>query len=172
VHSSPGEITRLLVEFRAGNPDAEAKLIALVYDQLHRLAVHYMRFERPEHTLQPTALVNEAYTRLAGQRETNWQDRAHFFGVAARLMRQILLEYARRHRAQKRGALHQKVSLDEAFQFSPEKSKEVIALDDALKALEQFAPRQSRIVELRFFGGLSNRGDRGSSWHCPENGRP
>jgi RNA polymerase sigma factor (TIGR02999 family) len=155
VDSSPGEITQLLAELTRGNRDAEAKLIPLVYEQLHRLAVHYMRHERPNHTLQPTALVNEAYTRLAGQQDMNWQDRAHFFGVAARLMRQILLEYARAHQAQKRGALVQKVPLDEALQFSPEKSRELIALDDALKVLEQFGPRQSRIVELRFFGGLS-----------------
>jgi RNA polymerase sigma factor (TIGR02999 family) len=153
--SSPGEITQLLAELRRGNRDAEAKLIPLVYEQLHRLAVHYMQHERADHTLQPTALVNEAYTRLAGQRDMSWQDRAHFFGVAARLMRQILLEYARAHQAQKRGALVQKVSLHEALQFSPGQSRELIALDDALKALEQFGPRQSRVVELRFFGGLS-----------------
>jgi RNA polymerase sigma factor (TIGR02999 family) len=153
--SSPGEITQLLRELRQGNPDTEAKLIPLVYEQLHRLAAHYMRQERPDHTLQPTVLVDEAYSRLAAQRETNWKDRAHFFGVAARLMRQILVEYARAHQAEKRGALVQKFSLDQALDFLPQRSRELIALDDALKALEQFGPRQSRIVELRFFAGLS-----------------
>jgi RNA polymerase sigma factor (TIGR02999 family) len=155
MNPSPGEITQLLAELRRGNPEAEAKLIPLVYEQLHRLAVHYMGQERPDHTLQPTALVNEAYSRLAGHGEMNWQNRAHFFGVAARLMRQILVEYARAHLAQKRGALVEKLSLDEALDFSPQRSRELIALDDALKALERFGPRQSRVVELRFFGGLS-----------------
>jgi RNA polymerase sigma factor (TIGR02999 family) len=155
MHSSPGEITQLLVELRGGNPDAEAKLIPLVYEQLHRLAAHYMRHQRPDHTLQPTALVNEAYLRLAAQPETSWQDRAHFFGVAARLMRQILVEHARAQQAEKRGGLVQKFSLDEALEFSPERSRELIALDDALENLAQLSPRQSRVVELRFFGGLS-----------------
>jgi RNA polymerase sigma factor (TIGR02999 family) len=99
--------------------------------------------------------VNEAYLRLAAQRETNWQDRAHFFGVAARLMRQILMQHARAHQAEKRGGFARKFSLDEALDYSQERSKELIALDDALKALEEFGPRQSRVVELRFFGGLS-----------------
>jgi len=152
---SPGEITQLLAQLREGSPDAEAKLIPLVYDQLHRLAAHYMRRERPDHTLQPTALVNEAYLRLTPQPETHWQDRAHFFGVAARLMRQILMEHARAHQAEKRGPFVQKLSLDEAFDFSPQRSRDLIALDDALRSLEQLSPRQSRIVELRFFGGLS-----------------
>lgn len=153
--ASPGEITLLLVELRRGNSDAEAKLIPLVYEQLHRLAAHYMRRERPSHTLQPTALVNEAYLRLAFQRATHWQSRAHFFGVAARLMRQILVEHARAKRAAKRGPFVQKFSLDEALEYSQDRSKELIALDDALKSLDQLDARQSRIVELRFFGGLS-----------------
>lgn len=153
--SSPGDVTELLIELRAGNRDAEAKLIPLVYDELRRLAAHYMRQERPNHTLQPTALVNEAYLRLTAQPQIKWEDRAHFFGVAARLMRRVLMEYARAHGAQKRGALVHKFSLDEANDFSPERSRELIALDDALKGLEQVSPRQSRVVELRFFGGLS-----------------
>ena len=153
--SSTGEITRLLGELRQGNRKAEEKLVPLVYKQLYRLAVHHMRQERADHTLQPTALVNEAYLHLAAQWGTNWRDRAHFFGVAARLMRQILVEHARAHRAEKRGGLLHKVSLDEALEFSLERSREMIALDDAIKALEQFGPRQSRVVELRFFGGLS-----------------
>ena len=153
--SSPGGVTELLVELRAGNPDAEAKLIPLVYEQLHRLAGHYMRHERPEHTLQPTALVNEAYLRLVAQRKVEWENRAHFIGVAARLMRQILVEHARAHQAEKRGALVQKISLDEDLEFSPEGPKELVALDDALERLHKLSPRQSRVVELRFFGGLS-----------------
>lgn len=153
--SSLGEITALLVELRRGNQDAEAKLIPLVYRELHRLAAHYMRRERPNHTLQPTALVNEAYLRLAAEPERNWQDRAHFFGFAARLMRQILVEHARARQAEKRSAFAQKVSLDETLGFSRERPRELIALDDALKCLEQLNPRQSRVVELRFFGGLS-----------------
>ena len=153
--SSPGGVTELLLELRAGNPAAEAKLIPVVYDQLHRLAAHYMRQERPDHTLQTTALVNEAYLRLTAQPKIKWEDRAHFFGVAAHVMRQIVMQYARAHGAKKRGALVPKVSLDEALEFSPERSRELIALDEALKNLEQLSPRQGRVVELRFFGGLS-----------------
>jgi RNA polymerase sigma factor (TIGR02999 family) len=152
---SAGEITQVLAELRQGSPDAEAKLIPLVYPQLHRLAAHYMRGERPNHTLQPTALVNEAYVRLAGQLKADWRDRAHFFGVAARLMRQILVEHARARQAQKRGRSVWKLSLIPPLQRSRDSSGELIALDDALKSLEQLSPRQSRVVELRFFGGLS-----------------
>ena len=136
--SSPGDVTELLLELRAGNPAAEAKLIPVVYEQLHRLAAHYMRHERPDHTLQPTALVNEAYLRLTAQPKIDWKGHAHFFGVAARVMRQIVMEYARAHGAKKRGA------------FSPERSRELIALDEALKNLEQRSPRQGRVVELQF----------------------
>ena len=153
--SSQGEITQLLVESRSGSLEAQARLIPLVYDELHRLAEVYMRHERPDHTLQPTALVNEAYLRLAAQPETNWKDRAHFLGIAARLMRQILAEHARAHRAKKRGAFVQKLSLDEALDFSPERSRELIALDDALEALSQLDARQAKIVEMHYFGGCS-----------------
>ncbi len=153
--TSPGDITQLLLDLRRGNPDAEAKLVPLVFRELHRLAAHYMKQERPGHTLQPTALVNEAWMRLVAWREANWQDRAHFFGVAARLMRQILVEYARAQNAGKRGASVQKLPLDGALEFSPERSNELIALDGALERLAQLDARQSRIVELRFFGGLS-----------------
>ena len=155
VDSSPGEITRLLIELRAGSPDAEARLIPLVYGELHRLAAHYMRGERRDHTLQPTALVNEAYMRLTAHRDIHWRDRAHFFGFAARLMRQVLMQHARAHQAEKRGGFVRKFSLDEALDFSPDRSKDLIALDDALKSLEQLSPRQGRVVELRFFGGLT-----------------
>jgi len=157
--SSPGGVTELLVELGAGNPDAEAKPIPLVYEQLHRLAAHYMRRERPERTLQPTASVNEACLSLVAHRkEFKWENRAHFVGVAARLMRQILLEHARAHQAEKRGVLVQKISLDEDLEFSPERSKELVALDDALKRLHEPSPRQSPVVEFRFFRRAVHRG--------------
>lgn len=149
------EITRLLAQLREGHSEAEAKLVPLVYKQLHRLATSYMRHERPDHTLQPTALVNEAYLRLIAQENREWRDRAHFFGVAARLMREILVDHARARRAGKRGGLAEKVSLDDGLEFSLEKSRELVALDDALRDLERFDPQQGRIVELRFFGGLT-----------------
>jgi len=152
---SPGDITQLLVDLRRGSPEADAKLAPLVYTQLRRLAAHYMKHERPGHTLQPTALVNEAYLRLVAWQEANWKDRAHFFRVAARLMRQILVEHARARSAGKRGGSIQKITLDEALEFSPERSDELIALDDALQSLERLDPRQTQIVELRFFVGLS-----------------
>jgi len=152
---SGGEITRLLVEVRRGNPEAEAKLVPLVYEHLHRLAASYMRRERPEHTLQPTALVNETYLRLIPQADTTWENRAHFFGVAARLMRQILVDHARARQAGKRGGLVEKLPLDQALEFSPARSWELIELDDALKSLGQLDPQQARVVELRFFGGLT-----------------
>jgi RNA polymerase sigma-70 factor, ECF subfamily len=152
---SPGDITQLLLDLRRGSPEAHAKLAPLVYSQLRRLAAHYMKQERPGHTLQPTALVNEAYLRLIAWQDANWQDRVHFFRVAARLMRQILVESARARSAGKRGGSIQKIALDEALEFSPERSGELIALDDALQGLERLDPRQAQIVELRFFVGLS-----------------
>jgi RNA polymerase sigma factor (TIGR02999 family) len=127
----------------------------LVYDELRRLADHYLRQERPDHTLQPTALVHEAYLRLVDQSRVEWQNRAHFLGVAAQLMRRILVDHARRHHALKRGGFRQKLSLDEAVDYSQTPDVDLVALDDALNALEQFDERQSRIVELRFFGGLT-----------------
>jgi RNA polymerase sigma-70 factor (ECF subfamily) len=152
---SSAEVTRLLVELRNGNPEAEAKLIPLVYQHLHRLAASYMRGERPDHTLQTTALVNEAYLRLVPQKETGWRDRAHFFGVAARLMREILVEHARARHAGKRGGKVEKLSLDQSLEFSPARSRELIELDDALECLGRLDPQQARVVELRFFGGLT-----------------
>ena len=152
---SAGDVTRLLVELRSGNPEAEAKLIPVVYNHLHRLAAHYMRRERPDHTLQATALVNEAYLRLVSQEATSWQDRAHFFGVAAHLMRQILVDHARSRQAGKRGGPAEKLPLDEALELSPARSRELIELDDALKSLGQLDPQQARVVELRFFAGLT-----------------
>ncbi len=151
-----GEVTRLLAEFSNGNPEAEAKLMPLVYNHLHRLAASYMRGERPDHTLQPTGLVNEAYLRLASQGATKWRDRTHFFGIAARLMRQILVEHARARHAEKRGGTAQMVvSLDKGLDVSSARSGEVLQLDDALQCLERLDPQQARIVELRFFGGLT-----------------
>jgi RNA polymerase sigma factor (TIGR02999 family) len=148
-------VTRLLVELRSGNPEAEAKLIPMVHERLHRLAASYMRRERPDHTLQATALVNEAYLRLVSQKGTGWQDRAHFFGIAARLMRRILVDHARARQAGKRGGRVEKLSLDEALDFSPARSRELIELDDALESLGRLDPQQARVVELRFFGGLT-----------------
>ena len=152
---SSGEVTQLLDELRRGNRDAEAKLVPLVYTQLRRLAAHYLRQERPDHTLQPTALVHEAYLRLVEQRRVQWQSRAHFFGVAAQLMRRILVDYARERQAGKRAGIERRISLEQVLVFSQEKSGKLIALDEALQRLAQLDPRQSRIVELRFFGGLS-----------------
>jgi len=154
MESSPGEVTRLLNEVRNGNRAAEAKLMPLVYDELRRRALHYMRRERPDHTLQATALVHEAYLRLVEQRGVP-QNRAHFLAVAAQLMRRILVDYARAREADKRPAPDQRISLDRALSLSEDTSDQIIALDEALGRLAQWDPRQSRIVELRFFGGLS-----------------
>jgi len=154
MESSPGEITRLLDELKNGNRAAETRLIPLVYDELRRQAAYYMRGERPSHTLQPTALVHEAYLRMVEQRETP-QNRAHFFALAAKLMRRILVDHARGRRSAKRGADEQAVQLEEGFIFAEERSGELVALDEVLQRLAQFDPRLDRIVELRFFGGLS-----------------
>jgi RNA polymerase sigma factor (TIGR02999 family) len=130
-------------------------LTPLVYDELHRLAARHMRGERVGHTLQTSALVNEAYLRLAGNAEIQWQDRAHFFAVAAQAMRRILVDHARRRGNQKRGGGAPKIALDEALIISAERAVEVVALDDALARLAEIDQRKSRLVELRFFGGLS-----------------
>jgi RNA polymerase sigma-70 factor (ECF subfamily) len=152
---SAPDVTQILEGLRHGDPDAPARLMPFVYDELRRLADHYLRQERPDHTLQPTALVHEAYLRLIDQTRVEWQNRAHFFGVAAQLMRRILVDHARRHRASKRGGYEQKVTLDEALDYSQPRDVDLLALDDALNALAEFDARQSRIVELRFFGGLT-----------------
>jgi RNA polymerase sigma factor (TIGR02999 family) len=153
--SSPGEVTRLLAEISGGNREAESQLIPLVYDELRRLARRYMQSERSDHTLQATALVHEAYLSLVKQREVTWQNKAHFLAVAASLMRRILCDYARAHGRVKRGGEQYKVPLDEALVFSKEKSDEVIDLDRALIRLANLDQRQSRVVELLFFGGLT-----------------
>jgi RNA polymerase sigma factor (TIGR02999 family) len=151
----PHEVTLLLSALSSGDEQAGEKLIPLVYDELRRLARSYMRRERTDHTLQATALVHEAYLKLVEQRSTNWQSRAHFFGVAAQVMRRILIDHARGHLRQKRGGEYEKVVLDEGLIFSPEQSAELLAVDEALKRLARRDERQARVVELRFFGGLS-----------------
>ncbi len=149
------EVTQLLQRWSHGNRDALADLLPLVYDELRRLAASYMRFESPGHTLQPTAVVHEAYMRLIQQREVHWKSRAHFFGIAAQMIRRILVDHVRATRAQKRGSGFAALSLDEALGVGEQKSWEIIALDDALKTLAQLDPQQAKIVELRFFAGLS-----------------
>ena len=152
---SPDEVTRLLVDWGNGNQVALDALIPLVYDELRRLAGRYMRRESPGHTLQTSALVNEAYLRLVDQRSVQWQNRAHFFGIAAQLMRRILVDHARSRSRAKRGGGAQMVSLVEQAVI-PNEVEEVIALDDALKNLAEMDPRKSQIVEMKFFGGLTN----------------
>jgi RNA polymerase sigma factor (TIGR02999 family) len=149
------ETTTLLAASTLGDAQATDRLMTLVYAELKRLAAHYLRGERPDHTLQPTALVNEAYLQLVDQKNHRWQNRAHFVGVAAQLMRRILVDHARAHKAAKRGGGEVKVPLDDAFVMSNERSKELLAIDEALERLAARDPQQSRIVELRFFGGLS-----------------
>ncbi len=150
---SPREITVLLQAWRQGDSSALEQLVPLVEAELHRLAHRYLSQERPGHTLQTTALVNEAYLRLMDWKNVQWQDRAHFIGVAARLMRYVLVGYARRQPHRK--AVAREVSLDEAMEVSLKRSPDLVMVDDALNALAAFDPRKSQIVELRFFGGLS-----------------
>ena len=152
----PWQVTALLTRLRRGDQQAAEQLVPLVMDELRRLARYYLSDERTGHTLQPTALVHEAYLKLAGYQNLNWESRSHFIGVAASLMRQILIDSARRHRAAKRGRQFEQVSLDEHRDFlQVERSEELLALDEALHRLEKMNSRQSRIVELRYFGGLS-----------------
>jgi RNA polymerase sigma factor (TIGR02999 family) len=150
-----GDVTILLAELVRGDEAAASKLFPLLYDELRRLAGNYMRRERGDHTLQPTALVHEAYIKLVQQRSIDWQGRAHFFGIAARVMRTILLDHARGHLRDKRGGGQHHIPLDEVLVFAPEQSQELVKLDQALERLTQIDPRQGKIVELRFFGGLT-----------------
>ncbi|MDP9100057.1 MAG: sigma-70 family RNA polymerase sigma factor [Verrucomicrobiota bacterium] len=150
------QVTQMLVDWSGGDAEAPARLMPLVYEELRTLAHQYIQRERPDHTLQATGLVHEAYLRLVDQATTTWQNRAHFFGVAAQVMRRILVDYARTHRAEKRGGDWDKLAFDEALAPAAERSVDLIALDDALKDLLALDPRQSQIVELRFFGGLTN----------------
>jgi RNA polymerase sigma factor (TIGR02999 family) len=152
---SPDEITGFLLRWSRGDRAALDQLMPVVYEELHKLARGYLCRERPDHTLQPTALINEAYLRLVKQDFPEWQSRKHFYGVAAQLMRQILVDYARARGADKRAAAGQQFSLDEALTISDEKAAELVALDDALVALAKFDERKVRIIELRHFGGLS-----------------
>jgi RNA polymerase sigma factor (TIGR02999 family) len=151
---SPHEVTQLLQDWRGGDKEALEKLTPLVYDELRRLANRYLRDERKDHTLQGTALVHEAYMKLVGYTGLEWQSRAHFFAVAARIMRQILIDHARKHRRGKRGAGRQVVPLEEAAIFTPERAEGLVALDDALESLAAFDSLKSRVIELRYFGGL------------------
>jgi RNA polymerase sigma-70 factor, ECF subfamily len=149
------DVTQLLIDWSNGDQAALDRLVPVVEQELRRLAHHYMRHERAGHTLQTTALVNEAFVRLVNRKSVQWQNRAHFFGIAAQLMRTILVDHARSHACSKRGGGADKVELNEALVISQHKASEVIALDEALKELELIDPQQSRIVELRFFGGLT-----------------
>jgi RNA polymerase sigma factor (TIGR02999 family) len=156
METSTGELTRLLHDLSGGNREALDKLLPLVYNELRRLAHSYLSQERPDHTLQTTALVHEAYLKLIDQRSVDWQNRAQFFAISAQAMRRILLDNARRHSAAKRGSGGRKVSLEEVASLSGDDANEsLIALDIALQALASLDPEQSKIVELRYFGGLT-----------------
>ena len=148
-------VTKLLLDWESGDPGVEERLMPLLYDDLHRRAEHYLRRERRGHTLQPTALVNEAYLRLVDQKRAGWKNRAQFFGVAAQAMRRILVDHARRRSTEKRGDGVSILPLDEAIGSPWKRDADLVALDDALEALAKLAPRASRVVELRFFGGLT-----------------
>jgi len=151
----PTDVTQLLVAWGDGDQNARDQLMPLVYDELHRLAHRHIKKERPGHTLQTSALVNEAYVRLVDQREVHWQSRAHFFSIAAQMMRRILVDYARSRRFAKRGGNARQVALKEELLVAKERNLEVIALDDALKELAAIDERKCQVVELKFFGGLS-----------------
>ena len=152
---SPQRVTQLLEQWSRGDDAALAELTPLVYEELRHLAHHFMEGQRPDHTLQTTALANEAYLRLADQTNPRWQNRAHFFAVAARAMRQIVVDYARSQRSQKRGGGALKVDLDEAALVSPAESKEIVDLHEALELLAAVDSRKAQVVELKYFGGLN-----------------
>jgi RNA polymerase sigma-70 factor (ECF subfamily) len=150
------EITQLLAEWRDGNQAALDDLYPLVYDELHRLARRYMSRERKGHTLQTTALINEAYVRLVDQRNVQWANRSHFFAISAQIMRRILIDHARRQTYAKRGGGARQVSLEETAVFVQDNLSEFLRLDEALKSLAELDPRRSQVVELKYFGGLNN----------------
>ena len=152
---SPKEVTQLLLAWSQGDRSALEELMPLVYDELHRMARRYMVREQAAHTLQTTALVNEAYLRMVDLRKVQWQNRAHFFAVSAQLMRRILVDFARSRNYQKRGGGRRRVTLDEGLEVSPEQDADLVLLDDALNALAAIDDRKRRVVELRFFGGLT-----------------
>ena len=153
--ATPNEVTRLLIEWEHGNKAALDQLMPLVYDELRRLAAHYLQQERSGHTLQPTALVNEAYLRLVDQRNVDWRNRAQFFGLAAQMMRRILVNHAEARKAAKRGGDAERLPLDDSLCLSRENDVDILALHDALNRLAGFDEQKSKVVELRFFGGLT-----------------
>lgn len=155
MEQSPHDVTEMLHDWSEGDAGAAERLMPLVYDELRKLARDYLRRERADHTLQPTALVNEAYLKLVDQTRVNWQNRSHFFGIAAQIMRRILVDHARSQAAEKRGGLLRKLSLDDANVLPEERAVGLIELDDALKRLAEIFPRKGQVIELRFFGGLS-----------------
>jgi len=154
--SQPHGITQLLAEWSEGNQAALDKLYPLVYNELRRLAHGYLRRERKGHTLQTTALINEAYLRLVDQKHVHWANRSHFFAISAQIMRRILIDHARRYDYAKRGGGAQRISLDEAAVVAKERARELLMLDEALNGLAKIDPRRGRVVELRYFGGLNN----------------
>jgi RNA polymerase sigma factor (TIGR02999 family) len=154
---APPPVTGLLQQWRDGDEAALERLLPLVHDTLHRLAHRYVNRERKDHTLQTTALVNEAFLRLVGQQDADFRDRSHFFAVSAQVMRHILVDYARQRASGKRGGEFRHVTLDGEVPAADERSAELVALDDALAELEKVNPRGSRVVELRYFGGMNNR---------------
>jgi RNA polymerase sigma factor (TIGR02999 family) len=153
--SSPDSITKLLIEWRDGDETALNRLIPLVYDELHRMAHRHMRRERQEHTLQTTALINEAYLRLVDHKGMRWQNRAHFYGVAAQAMRRVLVDEARNHNTNKRK--HDRVNLEEAVLVPPKQAPDLVALDEALNDLAALDPRQSDVVVMKYFGGMKDK---------------
>lgn len=155
MNPSPNDVTQLLVAWRNGDEGARDELMSVVYQELHRLAHHYMKRESAGHTLQTSALVNEAFLKLVDQRDVQWRNRTHFFGIAAQMMRRILVDYARSRRYAKRGGGTRPISLEDGIIVSEERSAELVALDEGLERLAEIDPRKGQIVELRFFGGLS-----------------
>lgn len=152
---TPHDVTRLLQDWSRGDAEAAERLMPLVYDELRRLARSYLRRERADHTLQPTALVNEAYLKLVDQTRVSWQNRSHFYGIAAQVMRRILVDHARLHAAEKRGGLQHRLSLEEVNVSAEERAAELLAFDEALVKLSKLFPRKVLVVELRFFMGMS-----------------
>jgi RNA polymerase sigma factor (TIGR02999 family) len=155
VHAASAEVTALLTRLVDGDPQAASRLVPLVYGELRQIAARFMRRERVDHTLQTTALVHEAYLKLVEQTPASWQNRAHFFAIAAQVMRHILIDHARGHAREKRGGGQPVIQFDEGLVFSPEQSSELLEVDAALQRLTELDPRQGKIVELRFFGGLT-----------------
>jgi RNA polymerase sigma factor (TIGR02999 family) len=157
ISDSPADVTQILKDWSGGDVAAPEKLMPLVYEELRRLARNYLARERADHTLQATALVHEAYLKLADETRLTWKDRVHFYGIAARLMRRILVDHARAHNAAKRGGLEQKLTLDEARDLPTKNAIELVALDGALENFAHTYPRKSEVVELKFFGGLDTK---------------